>query len=127
MPFADVPVRNLELVQVSLSSTEARIFPSGATRHPKDCISFLKLMCALKKKEREPGGVPWWLSRLRIWCCHCCGLGHHSGTGSIPGPQTSACYGHGQKKFVFRSSHHSTAETNLTRNHEDAGSIPGLT
>ena len=20
--------------------------------------------------------VPWWPSRLRVWCCHCCGLGH---------------------------------------------------
>ena len=37
-------------------------------------------------------GVPWWLSRLRIWHCHCCGLG------SIPGPGTSACWGNSQKK-----------------------------
>ena len=29
--------------------------------------------------------------QLRIWCCHCCGMG------SIPGPGTSACCRHGQK------------------------------
>ena len=23
-------------------------------------------------------GVPWWLSGLRIWCCHWCGVGVHS-------------------------------------------------
>ena len=31
------------------------------------------------------------------------------------------------KKKNYRSSHHGTAETNLTRNHEAAGQIPGLT
>ena len=31
------------------------------------------------------GGL-WWRSRLRIWHCHCCGSGHSSGMGSIPGP-----------------------------------------
>ena len=30
------------------------------------------------------------------------------------------------KMPVFRSSHHGAVETNLTRNHEVAGSIPGL-
>ena len=28
---------------------------------------------------------------------------------------------------VFRTSHRGTVETNPTKNHEDAGSIPGLT
>ena len=37
-------------------------------------------------------GVPWWCSDLRIWGCHCCGLG------LIPGPGTFTCHGHGQKK-----------------------------
>ena len=27
---------------------------------------------SLQKWETE---IPWWLSRLRIWCCHCCGSG----------------------------------------------------
>jgi len=36
-----------------------------------------------------PGfGVPWWLSRLRIWHCRCGGLGH------CYGPGTSTCYRH---------------------------------
>ena len=43
-------------------------------------------------------GVPWWLSGPRIQHCHCCGSGHYYGTGSVPGPGTSACYGCGQKK-----------------------------
>uniref|UniRef100_A0A8D1NRS6 Epidermal growth factor receptor pathway substrate 15 n=1 Tax=Sus scrofa TaxID=9823 RepID=A0A8D1NRS6_PIG len=43
-------------------------------------------------------GVPWWLSRLRIWHCHCGGSSHCCGVGLIPGPGTSACLGHGQKK-----------------------------
>ena len=33
----------------------------------------------------------------------------------------------GLKKKKMQSSHHGTAETNLTRNLEAAGSIPGLT
>ena len=37
-------------------------------------------------------GVPWWLSRLRIQCCHCGDMD------SIPGPETSAASGCGQKK-----------------------------
>ena len=32
-------------------------------------------------------GVLWWPSGLRIQHCHCCGLGHHSDTGSIPGQE----------------------------------------
>ena len=37
-------------------------------------------------------GVLWWLSRLGIQCCHSCG------TGSVPGPGTSACYRHSPQK-----------------------------
>ena len=44
-------------------------------------------------------GVPWWLSGLGIWHCHCCGSG---GTGLIPGPEVSACCGLSQKKKVGR-------------------------
>ena len=32
---------------------------------------------------KRVGGVPWWLSRLRIQHCHCCGMG------SVPCPGTS--------------------------------------
>ena len=31
------------------------------------------------------------------WCCHCSGLGCCCGSGLIPGPGTSTCYGCGQK------------------------------
>ena len=44
-------------------------------------------------------GVPRWLSGLRIWHCHCCGLGHCCGSGLIPGLETSACHGSVQKFF----------------------------
>ena len=41
-------------------------------------------------------GVPWWLSALRIWHCHCYGSGHYCGSGSIPGP--GICHRHSEKK-----------------------------
>lgn len=31
--------------------------------------------------------------------CYCNGLGHGCGVGSVSGPGTSTCYGHGQKKL----------------------------
>ena len=43
-------------------------------------------------------GVPWRLSRLRIWCCHCSSSGNSCGMGSIPGPWTSTCLVCGQRK-----------------------------
>ena len=46
---------------------------------------FLLLSC------KNALGVPWWLSGLRIWHGHCCGVC------LIPGPGTSACRGSGQK------------------------------
>ena len=33
---------------------------------------------------------------------------------------------HEEKKIAIWSSHHDSAETNLTRNHEDTGLIPGF-
>ena len=41
-----------------------------------------------------PGG-----SRLRIQCCHCYGSGYCCGTGSMPGPGTSACHKCNQKRM----------------------------
>ena len=46
----------------------------------------------------ETSRVLLWHSRLRIWHCHCSGLGHHCGMGSIPGPGTSTCLGVAKKK-----------------------------
>ena len=42
--------------------------------------------------------VPWWLSGLKIWCCHYCGCGYCCGMGSIPGLGTSACHRFSKKK-----------------------------
>ena len=46
-------------------------------------------------------GVPWWLSALRIWHCHCCGSGYSCGAGSIPGPGTFTCCGNGKKRIKY--------------------------
>ena len=42
----------------------------------------------MKHRKKLPekanfGRVPWWLSRLRIWHCHCCGSHHFCGIGLI--------------------------------------------
>ena len=48
--------------------------------------------------------VPWWLSRLRIPCCHCCGSGYCCVKGLIPEPETSTCWGRGvEYKFEIYS------------------------
>lgn len=43
-------------------------------------------------QKNKPLGVPWWCRGLRIWCCHCCGMG------SIPILEISACWECSQKK-----------------------------
>ena len=43
-------------------------------------------------------GVPWWLSRLRIQCCHCCAQVAAVVMASILGPGASICHGHNQKQ-----------------------------
>ena len=35
---------------------------------------------------------------VKDWRCHCSQLGHCCGMGSIPGPGSSACHEHSQKK-----------------------------
>lgn len=40
--------------------------------------------------------VPLWHRGLRIWHCHCSTKGHCCDVGSIRGPGTSTCQGHGQ-------------------------------
>ena len=44
--------------------------------------------------ERSRGRVPWWLSRLRIWHCQCCGSSHCCHASLIPGLGISSCQGH---------------------------------
>jgi len=48
-------------------------------------------------------GVPWWLGRLKIQCCHCCGSGRCCGSDSVLGPGTSTCSRHGQEKNKERN------------------------
>ena len=36
-------------------------------------------------------GAPWWLSRLRLRCCRCCGSSYYCGSGSIHGQVTPTC------------------------------------
>ena len=50
-----------------------------------------------KDDPKSTLAVPLWSSGLRIWHCHCSSRGHCCGSGSIPGPGTSTCHGHGQK------------------------------
>ena len=47
--------------------------------HASFFVSILLLFKNISYKWYQTG-VSWWLSRLRIWHCHCCGVG------SIPGP-----------------------------------------
>ena len=41
--------------------------------------------------------VPWWLSRLRTWRCHCCGSGYCCGTGLIPNQELPPAGGMAKK------------------------------
>ena len=86
-----------------------------------------------QKKEEEPGkpsskpsssivytrGVPAVVQLVKD---------HSYGSDSVPGPGSPTCFrGSKQtKKQKTQSSRYGAAETNLTRNHEVAGLIPGL-
>ena len=48
--------------------------------------------------QNEFGGLPWWLSGLRIWHCHCSCSGCCCDMGSISSPEIFSCCGQGQKK-----------------------------
>ena len=61
-------------------------------------------------------GVPWCLSRLRIQRCHCCGTDPCCGTGSIPGPETSACHRCSKKKKKTKEK-----ENHRCRHHRSEG------
>ena len=58
------------------------------------------LAVILQSRVGKPkrGGVPWWPSGLRTWCCYCCGSGCCFRVGSTPGPGTSACCRYSPKK-----------------------------
>ena len=52
-------------------------------------------------KECITAGVPWWHNRLRILYCHCSGVCHYCGMGSIPGLGTFTCCRLGWKKKAY--------------------------
>ena len=47
------------------------------------------------------GGVPLWLSGLRIQCCHCSSLGQCCGVGSVLGLGASICCGTAKKRKIY--------------------------
>ena len=49
-----------------------------------------------KQRKKKESGIPLWLSMLRIYCYHCCGVG------LIPGLGAFMCCGH-SKKFKKRN------------------------
>ena len=53
----------------------------------------------------EHVGVPWRLSRVRVWHCHCYGSCWCYGVGSITGPRTSIWSEHSQKKRTYEINH----------------------
>ena len=61
-----------------------------------------------------------------IWHYCGCGVGPSCSFDLTPSPGTSICRRYGHKKKNIESSHHDSAETNLTSIHEVIGSIPGL-
>ena len=60
------------------------------------CLKYLKTFTPIASSLQP--------SRLRIQHCHCYGFGYCCGTGSIPVPETSTCFGHGQKIKTKQSS-----------------------
>ena len=58
-------------------------------------------------------GVPWWLSGLRNWNCHCFGLGCCCSNVSVPGLGTSACHRCGQNFFIFLEKDMRTTRTSF--------------
>ena len=74
----------------------------------------------------------WVADTAQILCCYGSGVG--GGMAPISPPAWEPPYAKGvaqemakRPKKKDRSSHHGSAETNLTSIHEDAGSIPSLT
>ena len=83
---------------MNLSSPTALTLPTTCLWH-KPISSINNIPPLLKNFTKGVGlRVPWWLSELRAWCCHCCSSGQYCGLGSIPGLGTTACHRCSQKK-----------------------------
>lgn len=78
------------VVSINLSIVQNKSFHSS-----KSVETWIFLTTAKMVWNHIQAGVPWWPSSLRTQHCHCGGSNHCCGTGSIPGPGTSACGGHG--------------------------------
>jgi len=65
------------------------------------CAASVALKSKKKKVKNYCFRVPWWLSRLRIQHCHCCGSGDCCGMGSNPGLGTSTCHSCSQTNKVL--------------------------
>ena len=79
-----------------ISPTSSQILVGFISAGPQQKLLRLTLnFFSLKKKSVR---VPLWCSGLRISRCHSNGSGHCWATGLIPGPGTSTCCWHGQKK-----------------------------
>ena len=59
---------------------------------------FFQFWCQNRVSGLVVSEVPWWLSGLRIWHCHCSGSGYCCDAGLIPGPRTFACWPWPKKK-----------------------------
>ena len=80
--------------------------------HSQESIqhNFLTLLKYFKWEEKKKAfqGIPLWKHGLKIRCCHHSNSGRCHGMGSVPGPGTSACHGHGppvprptKKKYIY--------------------------
>ena len=73
------PMSNVKLIQSLLNRN------NGSRRTSKIMFNREKSNLWKAKAQNWIEGVPWWPSRLRIWCCHWCGSHHPCGSGLIPG------------------------------------------
>ena len=68
---------------------------ASAETHKTQLTQEINLVCSSKIPF---WGVLLWYSGLRIWCCHCSGLGSLCGIGSLPAPEVSTYHGQQPKK-----------------------------
>ena len=69
--------------------------------------NFMSILKSVEKllDRKKYLGSSLWRSTLRIQRCHCSGLGHCCGAGSIPDSGTSACCMCGKKKKRYLECH----------------------
>ena len=99
-----------QTIQLSVAALTEIYLKQAPLRHRKNDkieLSFFLflgegfLMDRFDNSHQESGGVPLWLSRLRIQHCHCCDSGHIYGEGSVAGLGTCTCCGNFKKIFFL--------------------------